>query len=169
MKLKKEDLKGAIEVIIFFVVVMTALLVFFTMFKFPKTNGYSMLPSFDDGDTMLVLNTRSVEVNDIVVVNSSALGEYIVKRVIGVSGDHIEIREGTLYRNGTPLYEAYLNDDNWCKEVDFVDVVVPDGYIFLLGDNRVVSMDSRAIGVVPTSEIYGKVLCNLTRWDWYLD
>ena len=118
---------------------------------------------------MLTLSTKSVEVNDVVVINSSVLGEYIVKRVIGVEGDHIVIQNGVLYRNDVPLYEAYILEPNWCKETDTIDVVVPEDCIFVMGDNRVVSMDSRAIGVIPRSEIYGVVICNLTKWTWYID
>ena len=167
MSIKKEDLKGVFEVVIFFVIVMTILLVFFAVFKFPKTSGYSMQPSFDDKDLMLVINTRHAEVNDIIVANSTVLGEYVVKRVIGVGGDHIVIRDGILYRNDIPIYEAYLADQNWCMAADFTDIVVPDGCVFVMGDNRTMSMDSRSIGPIPVSDIYGRVICNLTKREFY--
>ena len=146
---------------------MTVLLVFFAVFKFPKTSGYSMQPSFDDKDLMLVINTRHAEVNDIIVANSTVLGEYVVKRVIGVGGDHIVIRDGILYRNDIPIYEAYLADQNWCMAADFTDIVVLDGCVFVMGDNRTMSMDSRSIGPIPVSDIYGRVICNLTKREFY--
>lgn len=169
MKLQKEDLKGAIEVLIFFVVTMGVLLLFFTFVKFPKTSGPSMNPSFNDGDLMITINTKKVDINDIVVVNSRTLDEYLVKRVIGVGGDHIEIRNSTLYRNGVPLYESYVSTQTWCKESDTLDVIVPEGHIFIMGDNRVNSMDSRAIGSIPVSDIYGRVIFDFTTKTWYID
>lgn len=84
-----------------------------------------------------------------------------IKRVIGVEGDHIKIENGKVYLNGEELEEPYLQPGVETKaehnEV-FLDVVVPEGYVFLLGDNRSKSTDSRAFGCIPLEKIESRVL-----------
>ena len=165
MKLRKEEMKEIAKVLLFFVVVMGSLLILCSFFNFPKVSGPSMLPSFRDGDMMLTRYTENIKVGDVVVIRNDELDEYLVKRVIGVSGDHIEMKDGYMYRNGERLYEAYVSSQTWC--MDTYDVTVPEGQLFILGDNRLVSFDSRALGCMPISDIYGKVLCNLSTWQWF--
>lgn len=81
-----------------------------------------------------------------------------IKRVIGVAGDHIEIEDGKVYLNGEMLEEKYLRNDLETAEVGkFYDVVVPEGYIFVMGDNRGYSIDSRAFGCIPLDKVESKV------------
>jgi len=83
-----------------------------------------------------------------------------IKRVIGVAGDHIEIKDNKVYLNGEELEETYLDEDvvtNMGVYGVFSDVVVPEGYVFAMGDNREHSTDSRCFGCVPVSKIEGKV------------
>lgn len=83
-----------------------------------------------------------------------------IKRVIGLPGDHIEIKNGIVFRNDKPLQEEYLDIGTVTDDVDgyFTDVVVPDGYIYVLGDNREVSGDSRRFGCIPIDKIEGKAV-----------
>lgn len=83
-----------------------------------------------------------------------------IKRVIGLPGDHIEIKNKGVYRNGTRLEESYLDPGTVTDSVDgyFTDIVVPDGYIYVLGDNREVSGDSRRFGCIPIDKIEGKAV-----------
>lgn len=87
--------------------------------------------------------------------------ESYIKRVIGVAGDHIKIENGKVYLNGEELDEPYLQPGVETKaehnEV-FLDLTVPEGYVFLLGDNRTKSTDSRAFGCIPLEKIESRVL-----------
>ena len=69
-----------------------------------------MEPTYYNGDVLLARVTKNVSHNDIVVVWSDNFDEYLIKRVIGVAGDHIEINNGVLKRNGEIIVEEYLNE-----------------------------------------------------------
>lgn len=81
---------------------------------------------------------------------------YWIKRVIGKSGDLIEIKDGIVFRNGTLLVEPYIKEEM----LNFGDirVVVPKNHIYVLGDNRNHSADSRIIGSVPIENVLGKLI-----------
>lgn len=83
-----------------------------------------------------------------------------IKRVIGLPGEHVQIMNGKVYINGEELDEsAYLKDDVRTDAYDglFTDIVVPDGYVFAMGDNRSKSADCRRFGCIPIEKIEGKV------------
>lgn len=82
-----------------------------------------------------------------------------VKRVVAISGDSIKITEaGEVYLNGELLEEDYLVSDVTTPITGpYYDLVVPEGYVFVMGDNRAASKDSREFGVVPLDKIEGKV------------
>lgn len=83
-----------------------------------------------------------------------------IKRIIAVEGDHIEIKDGKVYLNGLELQEEYLDKGvttNMGMYGVFSDVVVPKGYVFVMGDNRDHSTDSRSFGCIPVEKIEGKV------------
>lgn len=82
-----------------------------------------------------------------------------IKRVIGLAGDHIVINEnGEVYRNDEMLDEPYLKDGSTSRNGAYVDVTVPEGTIFAMGDNRLQSMDSRSFGCIPIIKIDGYIL-----------
>ena len=82
-----------------------------------------------------------------------------IKRVIGVAGDHIEIKDdGYVYINGEKLEETYLKDGSTNKVGEFTDVVVPEGTVYVLGDNRFESKDSRFFGCIPVDKVNGYAL-----------
>ena len=83
-----------------------------------------------------------------------------IKRVIGVAGDHIEIKDNKVYLNGEELEENYLDGGvktNLSSYGVYSDVIIPEGYVFAMGDNREHSTDSRCFGCIPVSKIEGKV------------
>lgn len=81
-----------------------------------------------------------------------------IKRVIGVEGDRVQIANGKVYINGEELVEDYLQKGVTTKTVYYNDVIVPEGCIYVLGDNRDESMDSRTFGCVPLEKVEGKVI-----------
>ena len=80
-----------------------------------------------------------------------------IKRVIGIAGDHIKIEEGKVYLNGEELNEPYLRDGIETESNLFTDITVPEGYIFVMGDNRPHSTDSRSFGCIPVEKVESKV------------
>jgi signal peptidase I len=135
-------------------------------------DGSSMMPTLQDKDRMLVnkigYRIGSPDRFDIVVFHATEDKDYI-KRVIGLPGDHIEYKDDQLYINGELFEEPYL--DPYKQEVvdgpltpPFVIDSVPDGHLFVMGDNRRYSKDSRQIGPVQISEVLGKT--NIVYWPF---
>ncbi|MCX7832348.1 MAG: signal peptidase I [Actinobacteria bacterium] len=78
-----------------------------------------------------------------------------IKRVIAVEGQRIKIKDGLVYINGKPLREDYLSDESFDSGT-MEEIVVPKGYVFVMGDNRPNSLDSRSFGPISKSKIIGK-------------
>jgi signal peptidase I len=132
-------------------------------------DGVSMMPTLEDGDRMIV-NKIGYTIGkpdrfDIVVFHAPEQKDYI-KRIIGLPGDTVEYRDDILYINGEPMEEPYLNQykeevadspltEDFTLEGKLNSEVVPKDHVFVLGDNRRKSKDSRHIGVVPIDEIIG--------------
>ena len=124
-----------------------------------QISGDSMNPSLRDGDILVTLNTDSVSRGDLCCV--SWQNKMLVKRVIGLPGDTVVIDgDGSVSVNGQPLDEPYVSE----KSLGQCDVTfpyeVPDNMFFILGDNRLLSVDSRNsdIGSIGRDQIIGKVL-----------
>ena len=83
-----------------------------------------------------------------------------IKRVIALPGEHIQIKDGNVYINGEKLEEEYLPEDTITEADDgkFIDLIVPDGTVFAMGDNRSHSADSRRFGCIPYNKIEGTVV-----------
>ncbi len=131
--------------------------------------GDSMVPTLENNHYLITerifWQSSGLERNDIVVFNSSLVDSKgkerdLIKRVIGVPGDHVTIGEGLVSVNGVTLAEPYLNTE---ETEGAVDAVVPPDHIFVLGDNRLVSIDSRddQVGMVPLDKVKGRVLFRL--------
>ncbi|WP_299948635.1 signal peptidase I [uncultured Microbulbifer sp.] len=83
----------------------------------------------------------------------------LLGRVMGASGDKISVSQSLVTLNGVELEENYINDEVLvCQFSEFPETIVPEGYLFILGDNRCNSLDSRSFGFVPDSSIVGKVI-----------
>ncbi len=88
----------------------------------------------------------------------------LIKRVIGVASDSVEIKQCKVFVNGSEISEPYLNKDqvalanmvSRCRVVDMPKVVVPKGQLFLMGDNRPESFDSRSFGTIPKNLVVGR-------------
>lgn len=83
-----------------------------------------------------------------------------IKRVVGLPGEHIQIKDNKVYINGEEYQENYLDSSVVTTPCDgaFTDLIVPEGYIFAMGDNRPQSTDCRSFGCIPINKIEGKVI-----------
>lgn len=81
-----------------------------------------------------------------------------IKRVIATSGEHVKIENNKIYINGVELEEEYLNKDVVTESENFYDFIVPEGYIFAIGDNRTQSTDCRNFGCIPIEKVEGIVI-----------
>jgi signal peptidase I len=121
----------------------------------------SMVPTLEIGDRVLankfVYRFWGPERGDIVVFDSvdEEDDQTLIKRVVGVAGDEILVQGGVLYVNGEPREEPYLNED--LPFVGFYGPTeVPEGSIFVMGDNRANSADSRVFGPLPLENLKGE-------------
>ena len=137
------------------------LLIAFQMcFGVVRVSGPSMLPTLHDKDFMLISKYDRIDRFDIVVlkerVADNGPSKNIVKRVIGFGGDRVTVVDGQLFVNNIAYNEYYLDDANTelFKNVNF-DITVPDDYLFVMGDNRDVSKDSRTVGSFKKSAVIG--------------
>ncbi len=128
------------------------------LFVLLEINGASMAPTLNEGEIVILRQTKDIETGDLVGFYYG--GKILLKRAIGSAGDYIDIdEEGNVYVNNEMIDEPYLGEKKLGRcELDF-PYQVPEGMIFVLGDNRAVSIDSRikAIGCVENGQIVGKV------------
>ncbi|WP_342525843.1 signal peptidase I [Chryseomicrobium sp. FSL W7-1435] len=146
-----------------------AAIIRFFLFTPIVVDGESMMPTLRDGDRMVVnkigYDIGTPERFEIVVFHAPEQKNYI-KRIIGLPGDSIAYEDDQLYINGEAVDEPYL--DEYKEEIsegtlteDFTLeertnlTEIPEGYFFVMGDNRRYSKDSRIIGLVPEDEIIG--------------
>lgn len=126
----------------------------------PQVSGFSMAPHIDSGE-VVVINTAAYRIGtvrrgDIIAfAHDRPAPSVYLKRVVGLPGERVEIRRGTVFIDGTRLPEAYVRyrDDRSTSAV----TVAPDSY-YVLGDNRANSDDSRDWGLVPSAEIIGRAV-----------
>ena len=138
-----------------------------TFVAFPvQVSGTSMSPTLHDKDfgisSIWTKNTEGIERFDIVIVRVE--DEYWVKRVIGLPGETISCKDNQVYVNSEPIDETYLDEEYIQEEInehgafthDFIEITLGDDEVFLMGDNRVHSLDSRIVGPFKISDIKAK-------------
>ena len=151
----------------FVIWLMVILFVFLLLFRVVVVSGISMNSTLVHGDYLLLINNvfyKEPKAGDIIVAakDSYENGEPIIKRVIATEGQWVDIdfEKGIVYVNGTALDEPYTNTPtNMYEGVDF-PIMVEEGCVFALGDNRNSSKDSRSleIGQIDKREIMGKAI-----------
>ena len=147
-----------LAVILFFVLRMF-------LFRVAHVSGHSMMPTLSCGDRV-ILNRAAVvfgtaRAGDIVAFPyPNNPSEYYIKRVIGVSGDIVDLIGGRFYVNGDPLKDMFSYDIVWSVGSAAFPVTVEEGRVFVLGDNRNGSKDSRyaSVGTIANQDILGRVL-----------
>ena len=157
---KKSILLDYLKVIVITLIVTYGVLYFV---QISKVYGTSMLPTYHEGNIVLVdkvfYKHSEPKRNDIVVgdyKDANMKETFIIKRVVGIGGDHIEIKDNELYLNDELLEEDYINGAMINSEDMVVDV--PEGKVFVMGDNRNNSLDSRKLGYFDFDEdVIGRV------------
>lgn len=185
--------RAAAEVLDWFDTVITsiiAIIVVFSLFtRLSTVDGGSMKPTLHDRERLMITDfLYEPQHNDIVVLWTDGLynettddwGKAIVKRVVGIPGDVIEldVTEGAVYRNGEKLPQELkdgilyedghpINDYTKLNWDMYGSVTVPDGYVFVMGDNRNDSVDSRdgRVGLVDMNNIIGKAYLRVAPLD----
>ncbi|MFJ7825221.1 signal peptidase I [Psychrobacillus sp. NPDC096623] len=130
--------------------------------------GQSMMPTLHDKDKVLVNKLSKIDHMDIVIFHGDEEEDY-VKRVIGLPGDMISYKNDELFINNKKVKEPYLQsfsaydnpDENFTEDFELDELTgskrVPPDKLFVLGDNRISSMDSRYFHFVDTTEVVGEV------------
>lgn len=142
-----------------------------------RVDGRSMYPTLEDGEVglMNVFSAKFTDIDrfDVVVAYNEESGENWVKRVIGLPRDTVYAKDDVVYVNGLPIEEPYLDTDyvNQIRErgdyftQDFDKITLGEDEYFLMGDNRVVSYDSRRVGPFKRDDIKGKGIFILYPFD----
>lgn len=158
----KEDIREFIQSVLLGFVLAIVLSQFI---KPVKVVGHSMEDTLFDGQRLFIfrqayVGNKKPEPNDIVVAKVNSYdGELkkIIKRVIAVEGQSIKIDGSDVYVDGKKINETYIKEvmnPEWDIDID----KIPEGKLFIMGDNRNNSGDSREIGLIDESDIYGKVI-----------
>lgn len=148
--------------------VIAAFLIRAFLFEIILVDGESMMPTLltDEriGIEKVTRYASLPERGDIVIVRYPDMEGTYVKRTIGLPGETVNVRDSTVYINGLPLYEDYVSQEPYA---DMDPVLVPEDHIFVMGDNRAHSMDSRAsyIGPISKDAILGHGLFVLWPFD----
>jgi signal peptidase I len=152
-----------LEVVVFAIAIF--LFIYLLVLQPHKIKGDSMQPNFPDGEFLLTdkITYRFGEPKrgDVVVFQAPvAEGEEYIKRIIGLPGDRVSVKEGKVYINGAQLQENYLKSTLFTPIGAFLaegeEYVVPTGSYFVMGDNRPASSDSRSWGPVAKQKITGR-------------
>lgn len=173
-KKNTEKKKGSIGEVVFneiiewlesFVFAIFIVILLFTfIFRIVQVDGPSMEDTLHDGDRLILTHFNyTPKRGDIVVLNSEGLNETIIKRVIAVGGDTVSIDflKGEVTVNGEVLKENYIKELTYLEEGRAIkDLTVGDGQVFVMGDNRNHSTDSRnaKVGLVNNDDILGKAI-----------
>lgn len=174
--MKRRDKKSVVDLILewietFVFAVFIVLFCFTFIFRIVTVNGQSMENTLFNNDRLIVSHLMyTPKQGDIIIANSHILDETIIKRIIAVGNQTVEID----CKNNTVSVDGKILDEDYVKKNEFKDGLcnntfynsenqtyefkVPFGYVFVMGDNRNHSTDSRMIGCVPKSEIGGRAV-----------
>ena len=147
-------------------VVITLIVLFVRMYIVSpvRVDGNSMHPTLKNREFLLLTKfDKSYDRFDIVVLKYN--NQKLVKRIIGLPGEHVEYKNNKLYVNGKVIEEKFKlfeTDDFNIKELGYD--VIPDNHYFVVGDNRGASLDSRKIGLIYDKNIEGTINISLSRF-----
>ncbi len=179
---KKSLLASLFDIVeVFAYAVALMVIVFLFIIKFVTVDGTSMLNTLQHEDRLVVYSLfYTPETNDVIVINYEDRDELLVKRIIGVGGDVVKINFDTwdVWVNDELIDQSYLKSNPAYKKVpmskgNMADIdennctvfTVEEGKVFVMGDNRNGSLDSRSIGQLDEDEILGKVVLRVYPFE----
>lgn len=143
------------------------MLILVFLFRVVTVDGQSMVPNLQHGDRLILTDVTTRYKRGEIVVISRSDDAPLVKRVVAVAGDTIDFLDGRVYLNGSLLEEPYIDQETYDVSPGPPDfpLTVPRGYVFVMGDNRGNSLDSRSyeVGLIDIHNIMGKVLVHLSN------
>lgn len=145
------------EVIPYIVIVVVVVLIRTFIITPVRVDGDSMKNTLKNGDILLLYKLSSINRFDIIVLDEEKDNEKIIKRVIGMPGETVAIKKGKIYINDKVIDDEYA----YGETSDFDKVTLADDQYFILGDNRLISKDSRYFGPIKDNEIKGKIVFRL--------
>ena len=179
----------ASTVVSYLIVIVMTILIGITFVKTTIVRQTSMLPTLQDGNYLLLSKQAYVfnefKHEDIVVFDSGERADtagsllnfdnkkYYIKRIIGLPGDEITIKNKKVYRNGKEIDQSYTLDKatetNGNGQVEVNKLKIPKGKLFVLGDNRYNSADSRStdVGLVSMDKVYGKAVLRIFPFKYF--
>ncbi|MBP5427622.1 MAG: signal peptidase I [Clostridiales bacterium] len=139
------------------------------VFQITIVNGNSMERYLHNGNRLImekfVYKVTGIKRGNIIIINKPRDLENerspIIKRVVGIAGDLVEIKNGGVYINGEKIDEPYINGINtYPIDLAYQNIVVPEGYVYVLGDNRLPneSLDSRTFGPINLKKVEGRAV-----------
>ena len=164
----------------FIFAIFVVVLVFTFLMRTVVVVGSSMYPTFEDGDRLIITHFFDTPKNgDVLVMNSQGLNKTIIKRCIGIEGDTVRVDYNTqkVTVNGKEIKNVYINEPmedlmgkfspEYIVEQGVYEYKVPEGKVFVMGDNRNNSTDGRSddVGFVDVDDILGKVVLRLYPFD----
>lgn len=145
------------EVIPYIVIVVVVVLIRTFIITPVRVDGDSMKNTLKNGDILLLYKLSSIDRFDIIVLDEEKDNEKIIKRVIGMPGETVAIKKGKIYINDKVIDDEYA----YGETSDYNKVTLKDDEYFILGDNRLISKDSRYFGPIKDNEIKGKIVFRL--------
>ncbi len=145
------------EVIPYIVIVVVVVLIRTFIITPVRVDGDSMKNTLKNGDILLLYKLSSIDRFDIIVLDEEKDNEKIIKRVIGLPGETVAIKKGKIYINDKVIDDEYA----YGETTDYNKVTLRDDEYFILGDNRLISKDSRYFGPIKDNEIKGKIVFRL--------
>lgn len=159
--MEKEKIRKILRDVLPYLIVILLVVIVRTFIITPAVvDGNSMLPGLQDNN-IIILNKLDYKLNDInrfdvVIVNYN--GEKLVKRIIGLPGEHVEYKDNNLYVNGFIISEDFNHETTHDFKLESIGYLsIPGDKYFVVGDNRNNSTDSRVLGLIDRNDILGSV------------